>query len=76
MNQKQQKDKETRDRILIVIKRTEKRCQGADCTKCRYSHLGEDCYPTMLTRALRHSGMVLREETSELGGGQEVADEV
>ncbi|MBQ8323217.1 MAG: hypothetical protein IJX91_04550 [Clostridia bacterium] len=64
MNQKERKDKETRDRILIVITRTEQRCQGADCTKCQYSHLGEDCYPTMLVRALRCSGLVLREEAS------------
>ncbi len=67
MKRKQKADKTDRDRIVNIIRTTEKKCQNTDCQKCNYAQFGEDCYPMMLSRSLRCGGMVFKTEL-ETGG--------
>ena len=62
---KQKENKKALHKLVDVICRTERRCQEKDCTKCDYSQFGEKCYPMMLARSLRCSGVQLKEEIEQ-----------
>ncbi len=65
MDKQEKKAKRQTDTLVEIICRTEKRCQERACTKCEYSQFGEKCYPMMLARAMRCSGVYVKGENVE-----------
>lgn len=62
MDKDEKRAKRETEKLVEIICRTDKRCQERDCSKCDYSQYGGKCYPMMLARAMRCSGVLLKEE--------------
>lgn len=65
MDKDEKKAKKQTDKLVEIVCRTERRCQERDCTKCEYSQFGGKCYPMMLARAMRCSGVQVKGENME-----------